>query len=144
METRSNVEQLMDARNTWENTWEHDKYDKYDEYDEYEPETEDDIQALADALAPDPWGDPHDIEYWVWNGERLVPASPAERDTIQEMERAQSVRRRLAQWEQTQRHDAQPLRIFVGLARIITHWRLLWSDGSRPTAWLHHQRHNER
>lgn len=123
----------MDARNTWENTWEH---------DEYEPETEDDIQALADALAPDPWDDPHDIEYWIWNGERLVPASPTERAAIQEMERAQSARRRLAQGEHAQRKDAQRHPVFVSITQIITSWRHLWHDSVHPAS-LHHKRRSE-
>lgn len=124
----------MDAHNNRDNTWEH---------DEYEPETEDDIPALADALAPDPWDDPHNIEYWVWDGERLVPASPAERAAIQEMERAQSARRRLSQWEHAQRKDAQRRHVFVSLTQIITSWRHLWHDSVHPAS-LHHKRRSEK
>ena len=44
---------------------------------------------------PDPWDGDHDIEYWVWGGDRLVPATPSAAGAIQETERT---RRRVAAW----------------------------------------------
>lgn len=53
-----------------------------------------------EADLPDPWDGDHTIEYWVWNGERLMPATAEECAAIQERERLQSARRRLARWQQ--------------------------------------------
>jgi hypothetical protein len=33
---------------------------------------------------PDPWEGNHNIEYWVWHGDRLIPADPEELEHIQE------------------------------------------------------------
>lgn len=95
--------------------------------------------ATPDALWPDPWDDPHDIEYWVWNGERLVPVSSSEWAALQEMERSQSARRRLAQWEREQ-HIATWTQFvpgivgLVGIRRLIVAVRSIWRHGARPTA----------
>ena len=81
---------------------------------------------------PDPWDDPHDIEYWVWDGERLVPASPTEQAAIQEAERGQSARRRLTQWEREQRAASRSARGLAGVREAMARvWRL-WRRGTRP------------
>jgi hypothetical protein len=66
----------------------------------------DSIEQLTGEPFPDPFTGDHDIEYWIWAGDRLVPASPeaAERLLQQELleqeeqrrwrERQQAARRR--------------------------------------------------
>ena len=93
----------------------------------------DDANVTHETSWPDPWNDPHDIEYWVWNGERLMPASPAEQATIQEMERAQSARRHQARRERTQYSGSIRLRIALGRSWGIERWRHLWRH-ARPAA----------
>lgn len=44
---------------------------------------------------PDPFGE-HDIECWVWDGERLIPASAPEIQDFEEWERSRAASRRLA------------------------------------------------
>ena len=48
----------------------------------------------------DPWEGDLMIEYWIWDGERLAPATDEERAAIEERERLQSARRRLTRWRQ--------------------------------------------
>ena len=75
----------------------------------------DDANVTHETSWPDPWNDPHDIEYWVWNGEQLAPASDNERAAIQVEERLRSARRRLAQWERIQHASSRRRRIVAGL-----------------------------
>jgi hypothetical protein len=119
----------MDTWNDWNdwNDWNHQQDDVGDIGDG------DATGAMPDPSWPDPWDDPHDIEYWVWNGERLVPASSSERVVLQEIERTQSARRRLAQWEHEQRVAARSVPIIVGICRIIVAVRSIWRHGARPT-----------
>ena len=75
----------------------------------------DDANTAADTPWTDPWDDPHDVEYWVWNGERLTPASDSERAAIQDEERLRSARRRLVQWERIQHASSRRRRNVAGL-----------------------------
>jgi hypothetical protein len=50
-------------------------------------------EAIADAIEqmtseplPDPFTGDHDIEYWIWTGSRLVPATPEAADRIRRQE----------------------------------------------------------
>lgn len=60
---------------------------------------DEDWDDLPDADArdelPDPWHGDHSIEYWVWDGSRLVPATPQEIARIKEDERIRAMFRRL-------------------------------------------------
>lgn len=106
----------------------------WNDWDEV-PDDAGDADAVPDAQFPDPWDDPHDIEYWIWDGKRLVPASPTEQAAIQEAERDQSARRRLAQWERDQRAAFRPARGLAGVRDAIARvWRLWhgWRRGTRP------------
>jgi hypothetical protein len=96
------------------------------------PDDAGDADAIPGASFPDPWDDPHDIEYWVWDGKRLVPASPTEQSAIQEAERGQSARRRLTQWEREQREAAQPARGLAGVREAIARVWHLWRRDTRP------------
>ncbi len=60
-------------------------------------------EDTSEKVFPDPWGDEHDIEYWIWNGTRLVPATPAQVERIQEDERQRQASYRLAQWHNAER-----------------------------------------
>ena len=79
-----------------------------------------------DAPFPDPWDDPHDIEYWVWNGSELIPASASERAALQENERIRLARRRLARWERDQRNASQPKWSLASLTRALAGLRRIW------------------
>jgi hypothetical protein len=53
-------------------------------------------QAIADAIEqmdhdplPDPFTGDHNIEYWIWTGRRLVPASPEESERLRQNEALQ-------------------------------------------------------
>src|SRR5258708_39945312 len=75
------------------------------------------IDALLDEL-PDPWGDEHEIEYWIWDGTQLVPASADEVHSIREQERTRDAMWRLKQWEAGERRAANRLRMRRALERI--------------------------
>jgi hypothetical protein len=80
-----------------------------------------DVQAAIDALVdelPDPWEGEHDIEYWIWDGTRLVPASEDEVHSIREQERTRDAMWRLKQWEAGERRAANRLRMRNALWRI--------------------------
>lgn len=59
---------------------------------------------------PDPWDGDHNIEYWIWDGSRLVPASYEERLRIQEDERVQAARRHLKALQEHERREAHSIR----------------------------------
>lgn len=122
----------MDIRNDWDNR-------NHDDRDNPGQGEIDGIEALADALLPDPWDDPHDIEYWVWNGEHLAPATSGEQANIQEVERTQSARRRLALWERQQRVAPWKQFVagaagFVGIRRLIAAARTVQRHNAQPIA----------
>jgi hypothetical protein len=75
------------------------------------------LDALVDEL-PDPWEGEHDIEYWIWDGTRLVPASEDEVHSIREQERTRDAMWRLKQWEAGERRAANRLRMRNALERI--------------------------
>ncbi len=75
------------------------------------------IDALVDKL-PDPWEGEHDIEYWIWDGTQLVPASADEVHSIREQERTRDAMWRLKQWEARERHATNRLRMRTALERI--------------------------
>lgn len=55
---------------------------------------------------PDPWEGAHDIEYWVWNGMQLAPASDEQVERIHEHERTLAAMSRLERWEAERRQTA--------------------------------------
>lgn len=63
-----------------------------------------DRRGTADDF-PDPFGE-HTIEWWVWDGERLIPATEDARREIEEYERSRSAMRRLDE----QRREQNSLR----------------------------------
>lgn len=75
------------------------------------------IDALVDEL-PDPWEGEHDIEYWIWDGTQLVPASADEVHSIREQERTRDAMWRLKQWEADERRAMNRLRMRSALERI--------------------------
>ncbi|HEY1388749.1 MAG TPA: hypothetical protein VGF38_09410 [Ktedonobacterales bacterium] len=95
-----------------------------------------DAAAIAETSFPDPWDGDHSIEYWVWDGERLVPATPNQQAGIQEMERTASARRRLTRWhrEHEQRRLTVRIRIYRGICQTIAGAWQLARHVTRPTA----------
>lgn len=81
---------------------------------EYGPERE---PADWDDL-PDPWDGDHNIEYWVWDGARLIPATPEQHARIQEDERTQAARRRLKQLQERERSEARSIRRRISTANM--------------------------
>jgi hypothetical protein len=75
------------------------------------------IDALVDEL-PDPWEGDHDIEYWIWDGTQLVPASADEVHSIREQERTRDAMWRLKLWEARERYATNGLRMRNALERI--------------------------
>jgi hypothetical protein len=67
---------------------------------------------------PDPWNGDHNIEYWVWDGVRLVPATPEERARIQEDERTQAARRRLEQLQERERRETHSMKRRLSTAKV--------------------------
>jgi hypothetical protein len=55
-------------------------------YDTWERYDESDTPAATDAGEIDPFTDEHDIEYWIWDGAALIPASPVESERFRERE----------------------------------------------------------
>lgn len=80
--------------NTW-NRWEN----QPDELDE----DMDVASTMTGASYPDPWEGDHDIEYWVWHGSRLLPATPHEVASIKEDERTSAALYRLERMQQRER-----------------------------------------
>ncbi|HKV85698.1 MAG TPA: hypothetical protein VJN88_14185 [Ktedonobacterales bacterium] len=75
---------------------------------------------------PDPFAD-HDIEYWVWDGERLIPASTFEIQGFEEQERARAARRRLSAFDRPQRRGTawarNHLTTVARSVRVLLMWR---------------------
>jgi hypothetical protein len=46
----------------------------------------DSIEQLTGEPFPDPFIGDHDIQYWIWTGDRLVPASPEAAERIRQQE----------------------------------------------------------
>lgn len=98
---------------------------------EFERESED-WDDLSDL--PDPWDGDHTIEYWVWNGARLIPATLEERARIQEDERTRAARLRLQQMQEREQHEGRSLRRqlstavtwCVGHGRMTVTWPMTW------------------
>jgi hypothetical protein len=85
---------------------------------------------------PDPFG-AHDIECWVWDGERLIPASAPEIQDFEEWERSRAASRRLAALERT-RHTrigrARTRLVVVARAlRVVRIWRRRGPSERQPT-----------
>ena len=55
---------------------------------------------------PDPWEGDHDIEYWVWQDDRLIPAPPDDLARITEDERTREALFRLEQVQQCEQREA--------------------------------------
>lgn len=92
-----------------------------DHRDEREPEDLDDLPDSWHEL-PDPWDGDHNIEYWVWDGVRLVPTTPEERARIREDERTQAARRRLMQLQERERHQARKAFVMRRLSSAQAWW----------------------
>ncbi len=96
----------------------------------------DDAAAIAETSFPDPWDGDHSIEYWVWDGARLIPATPDQQAGIQEMERTASARRRLTRWhrEREQQRITVRIRIVRGIRQAIAGAWQLARHVARPSA----------
>lgn len=55
----------------------------------------DSIETISGEPFPDPFTGEHDIEYWIWSGSRLVPASPEVAERLREHEAQERAERRL-------------------------------------------------
>lgn len=67
-----------------------------------------DRRSTADDF-PDPFGE-HNIEWWVWDGERLVPATDGDMREIEEYERSRAALRQLSEWNRDERTRLRRLR----------------------------------
>jgi len=90
----------------------------------------DSIEQLTGEPFPDPFTGDHDIEYWLWTGDRLVPASPEAAERIQQQELLESkelCRRRERQWAsrlqrlETTRRFAR--RLLAPIQGLVERWR---------------------
>jgi hypothetical protein len=97
----------------------------------HEPEHEHEHEAWEDLR--DPWAGDHDIEYWVWHVDRLVPATPGEVARIQEEERTRDSLYRLERMQQGELHASFVPRPFMVRA---------WGGGGvrRTVQWLRNRR----
>src|SRR5690242_20945942 len=96
----------------------------------------DDAAARQETSFPDPWDGDHDIEYWVWSGDQLVPATPSQQAEIQETERIASARRRLTRWHNEhgqQQHVTVRTRIIRGMRQPIASFRHMLRHETRPS-----------
>ena len=66
---------------------------------------------------PDPWEGNHDIDYWVWHEDRLVPATPEELACIKEDERTREALFRLERLHERGRREARSLAHGLSLLR---------------------------
>jgi hypothetical protein len=94
------------------------------------PEEADAGDAIRPAL-PDPFVDNLGIEYWIWNGVRLVPAWPDEVERIRAGELASVQRSRRARAERAERR-LRWLRPFTGLRLIAPRIRASIVHRDRP------------
>jgi hypothetical protein len=89
---------------------------------------------------PDPFG-AHDIECWVWDGERLIPASAPEIQDFEEWERSQAASRRLAAFERTQHtrigRARTRLMVVARALRVVQVWRRRDPSQRHPTDAAH-------
>jgi hypothetical protein len=94
-----------------------------------------DVAARQATSFPDPWDGDHAIEYWVWSGDQLVPATPIQQAEIQETERIASARRRLTRWhnEHGHQHMTARIRIVRGIRRPIASFRHMLRHDARPS-----------
>ena len=112
----------MKSRNDW-----NDLPDKLDEPNDTVPQ---------ETAFPDPWDGDHDIEYWVWSGDQLVPATPSQQAEIQETERIASARRRLTRWHNEhgqQQHVTVRTRIVRGIRQPIASVLHMLRHDARPS-----------
>jgi hypothetical protein len=96
----------------------------------------DDVAATRETSFPDPWDGDHAIEYWVWSGDQLVPATPSQQAEIQETERIASAHRRLKRWhnENRQQHMTVRIRIVRGIRQTMAGAWQMARHGTRPSA----------
>jgi hypothetical protein len=97
--------------------------------------------AIADAVEqiggepfPDPFTGDHTIEYWIWTGTRLVPASPEEAERLRQEEALEQEELRLLHLRQDayRQHRRQSYRRFAKrlvspLVRLVSRWGLFAS-----------------
>jgi hypothetical protein len=72
----------------------------------------------------------HDIEYWVWSGNRLVPASPDKLARIRECEALDRLKWRIERERQERERQAWASRISSSLRQPYTAMRLLFTTFS--------------
>lgn len=97
-----------------------------------------DSMDVGDGWEPDvvdAFGE-HDIEYWVWNGIRLVPATAAQIACIQEAERERVAALMLSAWTQRQRLPAHRrlLAWVASMWRVRVRLRPSPADADQPAA----------
>ncbi|GEM_PF-2365503 len=65
------------------------------------------IEQISGEPFPDPFTGEHEIEYWIWTGNRLVPASP---DTVERLRQQEELLREEARLAREQRRTL-PVRL---------------------------------
>ena len=94
------------------------------------------VAARQETSFPDPWDGDHAIEYWVWSGDQLVPATPSQQAEIQETERIASARRRLARWHNEHgQQQRMPVRVHIvrGMRQPIASFQHMLRHDARPS-----------
>lgn len=66
---------------------------------------------------PDPWDGDHSIEYWIWDGSQLIPATCEEVARIREDEHTREMFYRLASLKQGERREARSLKRRLSMLR---------------------------
>jgi hypothetical protein len=103
-------------------------------------------EAITDAIEqitgdplPDPFTGDHNIEYWIWTGSRLVPASPEDSERLRRQEELEDeeFRARRKEQHQSRFRRRQALRHSLGrlaepLMQVIAVLRSSRATGKRP------------
>jgi hypothetical protein len=85
-----------------------------EEPDVFQPDGDDDLDGEG------AYGEAHpEIEYWLWTGEQLVPASPDQEISLRDIE----ARRRLTIWQANERRRAH-----------VPMWQRLWNGVTEQLA----------
>lgn len=127
----------MKSWNDWngvpDNLDDMDDMDDMDHVDDMDESGELDDAARQETSFPDPWDGDHDIEYWVWSGDQLVPATPSQQAEIQEVERIASARR-LRRWHnESEQHTTMRTRIVRGMRQPIASFRHMLRHETWPS-----------
>ena len=98
-------------------------------------------EAIADAIEqmtseplPDPFTGDHDIEYWIWTGSRLVPATPEAAERLRQQEALEQEEFRLLRERQQayrqqlwQSYSQFAKRLLSPLRHLVERWGLFGS-----------------